>query len=100
MENGHDSCLNLAQARTDDLVLGVDVLQKTIVNGDALEEPIMAASIIAKVTRDRLMKDYHQQYPGYGFLSHKGYGTKAHMQAISELGPSPIHRLSFAPLKS
>lgn len=92
--------LDLVMIDGNQRVLGVDVVQKTIINGDALEEPIMAASIIAKVTRDRLMKDYHVQYPGYGFLSHKGYGTKAHMQAITELGPSPIHRLSFAPLKS
>jgi ribonuclease HII len=55
----------------------------------------MAASILAKVTRDRLMLEYDRVYPGYGFASHKGYPTKAHLAALSALGPSPIHRKTF-----
>ena len=73
--------------------------QTAIVKGDAQSFSIAAASILAKVTRDRLMVQYHQQFPGYGFDEHKGYGTKAHLLAIEELGACPIHRMSFAPLK-
>ena len=73
--------------------------QTAIVKGDAQSFSIAAASILAKVTRDRLMVQYHQQFPGYGFDGHKGYGTKAHLLAIEELGACPIHRMSFAPLK-
>jgi ribonuclease HII len=80
------------------LVPGVEG-QKAIVNGDSLIEAIMAASIVAKVHRDSLMKDYHHQYPQYGFLHHQGYGTRAHMEALSLMGPCPIHRRSFSPLK-
>lgn len=69
--------------------------QKTIKKGDSLSLSIAAASIIAKVTRDRLMLEYDRQYPGYGFAGHKGYGSAAHMAAIASLGPSPIHRLTF-----
>lgn len=68
-----------------------------IVKGDQRSISIGAASIIAKVTRDRIMKEFDKQYPGYGFAKHKGYGTKEHLLAIEKLGPSPIHRLSFAP---
>ena len=71
---------------------------QTIVRGDAVCFSIAAASIIAKVTRDRLMLDAHAQWPGYGFAAHKGYGTKAHMAAVRKLGPCPIHRLTFKPL--
>lgn len=70
-----------------------------IVKGDALSYSIAAASVIAKVTRDRLMRDYDRQFPGYGFAEHKGYGTPQHLAAIAELGPCPIHRRSFAPFK-
>ena len=73
--------------------------QTAIVKGDAKSFSIAAASILAKVTRDRLMVQYHQQFPGYGFDGHKGYGTKAHRLASEELGACPIHRMSFAPLK-
>lgn len=69
----------------------------TIVDGDALHPAIMAASILAKVARDLEMLTLDAQYPGYGLARHKGYGTAAHMQALRELGPSPIHRMSFAP---
>jgi ribonuclease HII len=73
----------------------VSIRQIPIVHGDALSASIAAASIIAKVTRDRIMADYDKRYPEYGFASHKGYGTKAHIQALQQYGPSPIHRKSF-----
>lgn len=68
-----------------------------LIHGDALSHIIASASILAKVTRDRLMKEYDLLYPEYGFKSHKGYGTKAHLKAISLHGISPLHRKSFAP---
>ena len=68
---------------------------KAIPKGDTLVQSIAAASIIAKVTRDRLMIEFDEIYPGYGFQSHKGYGTLLHRQAIAQLGPCPIHRHSF-----
>lgn len=71
--------------------------QQGIISGDAQVASIAAASIIAKVTRDRLMIKYHDQYPQYGFDSHKGYGSKKHMEAMREHGLSPIHRRSFKP---
>ena len=67
----------------------------SIVKGDALVYSIAAASIVAKVTRDRLMRQYDEIYPGYGFAKHKGYGTRAHYEAIDTLGVLPIHRRSF-----
>ena len=66
-----------------------------IIRGDALSVSIAAASILAKVTRDKIMDDYHEQYPEYGFLQHKGYGTEAHYTALSQFGPCPIHRRTF-----
>ncbi len=69
--------------------------QQTLVKGESKSGSIAAASIIAKVTRDRLMEEYHQRYPQYNFIQHKGYGTKAHRQAIAEHGPTPIHRKTF-----
>ena len=69
--------------------------QKTIKKGDSLSLSIAAASIIAKVTRDRMMGEFDAQFPGYGFAGHKGYGSAAHMSAIAELGPCPIHRKTF-----
>lgn len=75
----------------------LDCRVKTIVDGDALHAEIMAASILAKVARDREMQNLETQYPGYGFAQHKGYGTAAHMRALRELGPCEIHRMSFAP---
>ena len=68
---------------------------KSIIKGDAKEYSIAAASIIAKVTRDRIMKQWDEIYPEYGFEKHKGYGTAAHIQVIKEKGPCPIHRRSF-----
>lgn len=74
---------------------GIAVTQIPIVKGDAKSISIGAASIIAKVTRDRLMEEYDRIMPEYGFASHKGYGTKAHIEALRAHGPSPIHRKSF-----
>ena len=68
---------------------------KTVVKGDSLSASIAAASILAKVTRDDMMEACANEYPGYGFEIHKGYGTKAHYEALRNLGPSPIHRMSF-----
>lgn len=69
--------------------------QLAIVKGDLLCHSIAAASILAKVTRDRLMLEYHQTYPQYNFFSHKGYGTVEHLKKLKEYGPCPIHRKSF-----
>lgn len=73
----------------------VDIKQVPIIKGDAKSVSIAAASIVAKVTRDRLMVEYDKVFPGYGFASNKGYGTKVHIAALKELGPTPIHRKSF-----
>jgi ribonuclease HII len=73
--------------------------QTAIVQGDAKSYSIAAASVLAKVTRDRLMLDYDKLYPGYGFAEHKGYGTPKHLAAIAERGSCPIHRKSFAPFR-
>jgi ribonuclease HII len=70
-----------------------------IVGGDAASQSIAAASIIAKQTRDSLMKDYDTRWPEYGFAQHKGYGTKQHLSALQKHGPCPIHRRSFGPVK-
>ncbi len=72
---------------------------KAIIDGDALCKSIAAASIIAKVTRDRLMLEMDAAHPGYGFARHKGYGTAEHMKRLRALGPCPIHRRSFAPIR-
>lgn len=73
--------------------------QKAIIKGDEKVFSIAAASIIAKVTRDRLMKEYAQSYPQYGFEKHKGYGTKVHLEAIKKFGPCEIHRKTFGGVK-
>ncbi len=78
--------------------LSADVVQHAIVKGDAIWPCIMAASIVAKVVRDRLMRLLAVQFPGYGLEQHKGYPTPAHRQALQQLGPSSIHRRSFAPV--
>jgi ribonuclease HII len=74
--------------------------QLCVVKGDSVCASIMAASIVAKVYRDRLMIEYDRQYPGYGFADHKGYATATHKRALRELGPSPIHRMSWAPIRA
>ncbi len=74
------------------------VPQTALVGGDALSFSIAAASVLAKVTRDRIMLDAHQAFPQYGFDRHKGYGTKAHLDALRKHGPCPLHRMTFAPV--
>ncbi len=78
---------------------GVSIPIRPIIKGDALSISIAAASIVAKVTRDRLMASYHDTFPEYGFLSHKGYGTAEHLERLAYHGPCSIHRRSFAPVK-
>ncbi|MFT4256425.1 MAG: ribonuclease HII [Pseudoxanthomonas sp.] len=78
---------------------GLPCPAQAIVGGDALEPAIMAASILAKVSRDRLMRQLHAQWPHYGFDRHKGYPTPAHLAALREHGPCPQHRRSFAPVR-
>jgi ribonuclease HII len=73
--------------------------QTALVQGDCKSYSIAAASVLAKVTRDRMMRDFDKLYPGYGFAEHKGYGTPRHYAAIKELGPCPIHRRSFSPFR-
>ncbi len=79
----------------DAVKLNTDVKTVSIIHGDALSYSIAAASIVAKVTRDRLMLDYDKQYPQYNFAKHKGYGTAEHIKLLKEYGPCPIHRRSF-----
>lgn len=84
----------------DALVLAQSALpQQGIIHGDALALSIAAASILAKVSRDRIMCELNAQYPQYGFAQHKGYGTRQHLAALKKFGPSPIHRLSYAPVQ-
>ena len=78
---------------------GVSVPQRPIVKGDRLSVSIAAASILAKVERDRIMVEYHHRYPQYNFSKHKGYGTAEHREAIRRLGPCPAHRRSFRGVK-
>lgn len=73
----------------------IEIRQIPIIKGDAKSVSIAAASIIAKVTRDRLMEEYDEILPGYGFASNKGYGTKAHIEGLKKFGPTPIHRMTF-----
>lgn len=94
------------KTRSDYLILdgnqkiNLPTKQQTIVKADAKIFSCSAASIIAKVTRDRLMRKLDKKYPAYGFAKHKGYGTKDHVQAIKRNGPCPVHRFSFAPIKN
>lgn len=84
----------------DALILhDVHLPQQGIIHGDALALSISVASILAKVTRDRMMEELDAHYPGYGFAQHKGYSTPEHIAALREFGPTPIHRRSFAPVK-
>jgi ribonuclease HII len=80
-------------------VPGLPCRSQSIVGGDARSLSIAAASVIAKVTRDRMMEEMDRCYPGYGFARHKGYGTQDHMRALFDLGPCPIHRRSFRPVR-
>lgn len=74
---------------------GLKIPSETVIKGDALSASIAAASILAKVSRDRYLLELDKQYPQYGFAGHKGYGTKAHYEALERYGPSPVHRLTF-----
>ena len=74
---------------------GMGIRQVPIIKGDAKSVSIAAASIVAKVTRDRLMEEYEKVYPGYGFAANKGYGAASHIEALKKYGPTPIHRRSF-----
>ncbi len=102
----HRSVLALSVAPELVLVDGRDVppglpcAGRAIIGGDALEPAISAASIVAKVMRDRLMLTLGQEYPAYGFEQHRGYGTARHLEALRLHGPSPYHRLSFAPCRN
>jgi len=96
-----ESAVKLLSSRPDCLLVdgisktSLDIHQKTIKKGDSLSQSIAAASIIAKVTRDRIMEEYDRKYPEYGFAGHKGYGSASHLAAIAEFAPCPIHRLTF-----
>jgi ribonuclease HII len=79
--------------------LGTTIPCLTVVKGDVFCPSVSAASIIAKVTRDRLLKEYDTMWPEYGFANHKGYGTPYHLEKLRLLGPCPIHRKSFAPVQ-
>ena len=83
----------------DAMTLPLAISQENIIKGDAISVSIAAASIIAKVTRDRMMEEYDAIYPGYGFSNNAGYGTKEHLNGLDNLGVTPIHRHSFAPVR-
>ena len=94
-------CLEKLKARSDIVLVDAVKLENPpfdtlpIIHGDALSYSIAAASILAKVFRDRLMREYDSQYPEYGFARHKGYGTKAHIEALKKYGACPLHRKTF-----
>lgn len=83
-----------------DIPPGLPCPARAVIGGDRISASVAAASIVAKVLRDRLMSRMDTVYPGYGFARHAGYGTLAHRQAIARLGPCPLHRLSFAPFRN
>ena len=80
--------------------LDVEIPQESIIKGDANSLSIAAASIVAKVTRDKLMADYDKEFPGYDFAKNAGYGTKSHLQGLERNDVTPIHRKTFEPVKS
>jgi ribonuclease HII len=82
----------------DALTLDIPQPQEALTRGDSVSLSIAAASIVAKVTRDRMMADFEAQFPGYGFAQHKGYGTRMHLEALQKLGPIALHRKTFTPL--
>jgi len=107
MKKAIASCEPRAHKKIDFLLIDgnfklekVKIPQKSVVKGDEKVFSIAAASIIAKVTRDRLMKKYHKKYPEYGFAMHKGYGTKAHFSSLEKFGPCKIHRKTFYPISA
>ena len=84
----------------DAMKLDVEIPQESIIKGDANSLSIAAASIVAKVTRDKLMTEYDKEFPGYDFAQNAGYGTKSHLQGLERNGVTPIHRKTFEPVKS
>jgi ribonuclease HII len=89
----------LARIDGNALPKGLPCRGETLIGGDRLDRTIMAASILAKVSRDRLMTKLHEQHPQYGFDLHKGYSTPSHLAALTTYGPCPHHRRSFAPVR-
>ena len=81
------------------IIPGINIRQKNIIKGDKLCFSIACASIVAKVTRDRIMNELDKLYPNYGLTVHKGYATRRHLSCLDQYGPSPIHRFSFTPVK-
>ncbi len=84
----------------DAMTLSTGLPETSLIKGDSRSISIASASIIAKVTRDRMMRDWHEKYPEYQFHKNMGYGTREHIEAINTFGPTPIHRMSFAPLNN
>lgn len=84
----------------DAMTLDLDIPQMSIIKGDANSLSIAAASIVAKVRRDKMMADFDKKFPGYGFAQNAGYGTKVHLEGLDKYGVTPIHRRSFEPIKS
>jgi ribonuclease HII len=97
--HGNDNSRQIILVDGNKEIPNLSIEQRAIVNGDKLVKSISAASIVAKVTRDRMMCEAHKKYPAYCFDQHKGYGTKIHMEALKKFGPCEIHRRSFAPVK-
>jgi ribonuclease HII len=95
----HAGCPIEARVDGNRLPRDLPCAARAIVGGDALDRAIMAASILAKVSRDRHMRELHARWPDYGFDAHKGYSTPAHLEALARLGPCPEHRRSFAPVR-
>lgn len=88
------------QLLIDAMQIETDIPQEKLIKGDAKSASISAASIVAKVNRDHLMQFYDRIYPGYGFSKNDGYGTREHLAGLEKLGPCPIHRMTFEPIKS
>lgn len=102
MRNALEEAIKMADDKMPGMLLvdhvhvpQVEIPQISITHGDAQSVSIASASILAKVSRDRLMKQFDEEFPQYGFAKHKGYGTKAHYEAIAQYGPSEIHRMTF-----
>ncbi len=95
--NDKDKIIILVDGNSE--IPNISIEQKTVVGGDNFVKSISAASIIAKVTRDRMMREAHLKFPQYNFEKHKGYGTKIHMEALKKFGPCEIHRRSFRPVR-
>ena len=83
----------------DAIEVDLPIEQKALIHGDARSVSIAAASILAKVERDRRMAEFDEMYPQYGLAQHKGYGTPEHLEALRRFGPSPLHRFSYAPVR-